>query len=165
MPVRQMQIANDSVQDRLVLRVATEANEEFRIFFTRRFLREVWPHLSHLLAGKIDATPAVDDRESSDNDDAASFEQAFKEDNPSYPLGANPLLASEASIEQAGDEMARLVLREGRERSFSLNLNPELLQALCAMLRAGAEQAKWDLDLNYESPSAIRAPAGKSLLH
>jgi len=164
MQIRQMQIANDSVQDRLVLRVATEANEEFRIFFTRRFLREVWPHLSRLLARQLEAAPAMGGGESPDND-AASFEQAFKEDNPSYPLGANPLLASEASFEQAGDEMARLVLREGRERTFSLNLNPELLQALCAMLRAGAEQAKWDLDLNYESPSAISAPTGKSLLH
>lgn len=164
MQIRQLQVATDSVQDRLVLRVATEANEEFRIFFTRRFLREVWPHLSRLLAGQIDAIPAAGQDESVSHE-PGSFEQPFKEDNPVYPLGAAPLLASEASFEQSGDDMARLILREGRERSFSLNLNAELLQALCAMLRAGSEQAKWDLGLNYETPAAIRPAAGKSLLH
>ncbi|MGE5470265.1 MAG: hypothetical protein ACM3X0_05650 [Bacteroidota bacterium] len=164
MQIRQLQVATDSVQDRLVLRVATEANEEFRVFFTRRFLREVWPHLSRLLARQLAAASAVGGEKTA-GDEPASFEQAFKEDHPFYPLGATPLLASEASFEQASDEMTRLILREGRERSFSLNLTAELLQALCSMLRAASEQAKWDLGLNYETPSATSPAPGKSLLH
>lgn len=161
MAVRQLQVANDSVQDRLILRVATDSNEEIRIFLTRRFLREIWPHLSRLLASQLAQAPA----DNTPEHEPASFEQPFKEDNPFYPLGSTPLLASEVTFEGTGNDLTRLILREGRERSFSLNLTGELLHALCSMLRAASEQAQWDLTLTYDSPAAIAAPPGKSLLH
>lgn len=163
MPVRQLQVASDSVQDRLILRIATDSNEEIRIFLTRRFLREIWPHLSRLLASQLAKATAPADSDA--EYEAASFEQPFKEDNPTYPLGATPLLASEMTFEGSADDFTRLILREGRERSFSLALTGELLQALCSMLRAASEQAKWDLGLNYESSSAVATTPGKSLLH
>jgi len=163
MSVRQLQIANDSVQDRLVLRIATDANEEIRIFLTRRFLREIWPHLSRLLTSQLAHGTAEGDDAS--EHEATGFEQAFREDNPIYPLGATPLLASEVTFEGSTEDFTRLIFREGRERSFSLDLTGELLQALCSMLRAASEQAKWDLGLNYESASAVATMPGKSLLH
>lgn len=163
MSVRQLQIANDSIQDRLILRVATNNNEEIRVFITRRFLREIWPHLTRMLVCHL-ATPDVP-AEALATPEPATFGQAFKEDNPTYPLGSTPLLASEVTFEGKGEEITRLIFREGRERSFALALNGELLQALCAMLRAASEQAEWNIDLNYETPSTIAAAPGKSLLH
>lgn len=163
MAVRQLQVANDSVQDRLILRIATDSNEEIRIFLTRRFLREVWPHLSRMLGSQL--AHATTASAGAPDHEPASFEQPFKEDNPTYPLGSTPLLASEVTFEGTGNDLTRLILREGRERSFSLNLTGELLQALCSMLRAASEQAKWDLALNYESASVIATTPGKSLLH
>ena len=164
MQLRQLQVANDSVQDRLVLRVATANNEEFRVYLTRRFLREIWPHLSNMLAGHLKAAQLAS-APPRPPEEAPTFEQPFKEDNPNYPLGSTPLLASEAVLEAAGDGAARLTLREGRERSLNLNLNSELLQALCAMLRAANTQAGWDLVLEYGTPPAIAGTPVKSLLH
>jgi hypothetical protein len=46
------------VQGRLALRIATEANEEFRIHFTRSFLRELLPHLTAMPAGHLGASSA-----------------------------------------------------------------------------------------------------------
>jgi len=57
MQIRQIQVAGDALQDRLVLRIGTGADEEIRVFFTRRFLRELWPHLTAMLAGHLDARP------------------------------------------------------------------------------------------------------------
>jgi len=169
MSVRQLQIANDSVQDRLVLRIATDDNEEIRVFLTRRFLREIWPHLSRMLGHQLNQQTAAPARESDGDGDegheASSFEQPFKEDDPVFPLGAKPMLASEATFESGEDGLSRMILREGRERYFSLNLNNELLQALCSMLRAASEQAKWDLGLSYDAPATLTTPPGKSLLH
>ena len=51
--IHQLQIAFDAVQDRLVLRVATTANEEIRAHLTRRFVREIWPHLMRVLNGHL----------------------------------------------------------------------------------------------------------------
>lgn len=168
MQIHQLQVANDSVQDRLLLRVGTGSNEEIRVHFTRRFLRELWPGLTTMLAGHLQARPTLSKPAADGQAAPASFDQPFRADNPIYPLGSNPLLASEAVLEPAGDGQARLTLREGRERSFNLNLNAELLQALCAMLRAASEQARWDLPLDYGPPATVAptAPATpKKLLH
>lgn len=58
MRISQLQVANDSVQDRLALQIATEANDEFRLHFTRRFLRELLPHLTAMPAGYLGASAA-----------------------------------------------------------------------------------------------------------
>jgi hypothetical protein len=168
MQVRQLQVAHDSVQDRLVLRIGTQANEEIRVFITRRFLRELWPHLATTLSGA--AAPAKPSPAPAEDAPAATFAEPFREDNPTYPLGSNPLLAAEATLEAAGEGSWRLILREMRERGVTLNLNGELLQALCSMLRATAGQAGWDLALDYaggapKPPPATPAPQGNKLLH
>jgi len=169
MQIRQIQVVSDIVQDRLVLRVATSGNEEFRVFLTRRFLRELWPHLTAMLNGHLKAT-ARPAETPLPGGEPPSFEQAFREENPIYPLGATPLLASEAKLDTAGDGQVNLLLREGRERSLNLNLNADLMQALCAMLRAASEKAAWNLALDYSPPSAdeprLNPPASKpGLLH
>lgn len=168
MQINQLQVATDNVQDRLLLRVATQDNEEYRIFFTRRFLRELWPHFTTMLAGHLKLHTIMPPEPDAAINDQSIFAQAFHESNPSYPLGSNPLLVSEATLEPAGDGLARLVLREGRERSFDLDLSAEMLQALCSMLRAASEQAQWNIALdtrNMESPTIMTHASGTPLLH
>lgn len=164
MPIRQLQVANDSVEDRLVLRVGTENNEEFRIFFTRCFLREIWPHLTAMLGGHL-ASSLPSKEIGTPTGEPSSFELPFIDDNPYYPLGAVPLLATEAVLEASEEGQARLTLREGRERSYSMAVNSQLLQALCAMLRAAAEQAQWDLTLNYDTPTQVINAPFSAFLH
>ncbi|MCG2578127.1 hypothetical protein LZ012_14120 [Dechloromonas sp. XY25] len=165
MQVRQLQIAHDALQDRLVLRVATQADEEFRVWLTRRFLRELWPHLAKLLAHSNSSAPLAADIEAMPA--PASFEQPFQDDKATYPLGSNPLLTSEIKVDTLSDGGYHLTFREGRERSFELGLTPDLLQAFCAMLRAGAEQAQWGLALDYAAPDpvALRPGHPHSRLH
>jgi hypothetical protein len=158
MQIRQLQVACDAVQDRLTLRVATQANEEYRVWFTRRFLRELWPHLVGMLSGHLAARPQSPAEKPAASAPSSSFEQPFKEDNPLFPLGSTPLLASEANLTAAGEGIARVIFREGRERSFTLNLNAELMQALCAMLRKSSEQLSWGLALDYAPAAPADVP-------
>jgi len=72
MQIRQLHIANDHLQDRLILRVAKQADEECRICLTRRFLRERWPHLAALLGKLTTRAPAMAEMEVAEQ---ASFEQ------------------------------------------------------------------------------------------
>ncbi|MDD2743308.1 MAG: hypothetical protein PHV02_13630 [Rhodocyclaceae bacterium] len=168
MQISQLQVANDSIQDRLVLRIATQSNEEIRVYITRRFLRELWPYLATMLSGHLASQPSFPNAGHAGSENPTTFDQPFREKNPIFPLGSNPLLASEATLESAGEGQARLILREGRERNCNLNLNAELLQALCAMLRAASEQANWNIALDYKvtrSPMMSNTTAGKRLLH
>lgn len=160
MQIRQLQIACDLIQDRLLLRISTENDEEYRIWLTRRFLRELWPHLAKLAGNQGTATPLIIDQPA---DNTATLDQVFSDENATYPLGSTPLLSSEVKCDTLGDGTFNLTFREGRERSFQLGLNAELLQTLCAMLHAGAEQAQWNLGLDYPS-TTTRATPSKSQL-
>jgi hypothetical protein len=155
MQIRQLQVACDQMQDRLLLRISTQEDEEYRIWLTRRFLRELWPHLSRL-AGSQATTPIVGEIPA---DDAANFDQPFSEENATFPLGSIPLLSSELKVDTLSDGTFNLSFREGRERSFQLAMNVELLQTLCAMLRAGAEHAQWNLALDGAPVPASVTPA------
>ena len=112
MPVRQIQVANDSVEDRLILRIGTSNNEEIRVFFTRRFLRDLWPHMAAMLTGHLAATHFAPNDDSTEESfaEVASFDLAFQDDNPSFPLGANPLLATAAILEANGAGAANSLL-------------------------------------------------------
>lgn len=145
MQIRQLQVACDQVQDRLLLRISSQEDEEYRIWLTRRFLRELWPHLSRLAGKQAVATPIVGEVPA---DETVNFDQAFSEENATFPLGSTPLLSSELKVDTLSDGTFNLIFREGRERSFQLAMNVELLQTLCTMLRAGAEHAQWNLALD-----------------
>lgn len=176
MQITQIQVVGDTLQDRLLMRIATASHEEIRVHLTRRFVRELWPHLVTLLADHL-STPAASEPASAENLKAAApstaYDEPYRNDNPTYPLGSTPLLASEAVLEATGPGKARMILREARERAFTLALNAELLQGLCAMLRSAATKSGWDLALDYSGPpaGAPRTPAGtlpkptKILLH
>ncbi|MBL8449273.1 MAG: hypothetical protein JNM32_05040 [Dechloromonas sp.] len=163
MQIKQIQVAADPVQDRLLLRIGTNTQEEVRVFVTRRLLRDLWPRLMNVLAGHLDR-PAP----TSGGAPTGAFGDPYRLDNPSLPLGAQPLLPGEAKVEPHGPGRCLLTLKEPRERSFSLALDADLLHALCAMLRAGAENAQWDLELPYGEPlrtSTENRSAANKLLH
>ncbi len=174
MQLRQIQVAHDTVQDRLILRVATQANEEFRIFLTRRFLRKLWPRLVDMVATPL-IVPAMDSNpEAADSSANATFDEPFRDADSTFPLGSTPLLASECQLTKHSDGALHLTFREARERSFNLVLDAGLLQALCAMLRAAVDKASWDLTLDYGStvpatetpvPPLTGGPEKHGLLH
>ncbi|MDP2881904.1 MAG: hypothetical protein Q8N89_10010 [Azonexus sp.] len=156
MQIRQLQVACDQVQDRLLLRISTQDDEEYRIWLTRRFLRELWPHLARLTGKEAAAMPVVSEIPVGE---AVDFEQPFSDENATYPLGSTPLLSSELKVDTLSDGTFNLTFREGRERSFQVAMNVELLQTLCAMLRAGAEHAQWSLPLDDAPVPTSATPA------
>ena len=151
MQIRQLPLANDQHQARLLLRIATQANEEIRIWITRRFLRNIWPHLAERVDTKPLPPQADDDKPRAKPENTTSFEQPFREDNAVYPLGMTPMLASELSYEPLKEGGLKLTFREGRERRISFHFTPDLIEAMLSMLRAGAEKLKWDLTLDYSA--------------
>ena len=160
MSIHQLQVSFDAIQDRLVLRVSTTASEEIRAHLTRRFVREIWPHLTRVLSGHLGGTaprgegPAADQTRKSDG----TFSEPFKDDKLTRPLGSTPLLVAECQIEAPAAGRCRLTLREPRERSLVLELDRSLMEIFCSMLRAAATAADWGLSLEYDAQPATPAP-------
>lgn len=155
MSIHQLQVAFDAVQDRLVLRVSTTASEEIRAHLTRRFVREIWPHLMQVLGSHLGGTLATEESGTGEQARASdgSFSEPFKEDKLTRPLGSTPLLVAECQIEVPAAGRCRLILREPRERSLTLELDKHLMQVFCSMLRAAVNVADWGLPLDYEAPA------------
>lgn len=161
--IRQIQVAYDQLQDRLLVRIATPADEEYRVWISRRFLLRLWPHLAKLLGA-----PTMPVAASGPPAEPGSFEQPFRDEQATYPLGLSPLLASEIKLDALTDGGQRVTFREGRERTFQVALTPELLQAFCTMLRAAADTADWNLTLDYAADMPLPqlpAAVGPSRLH
>lgn len=168
MQIQQLQVAADPIQDRLLLRISTSSHDEVRVFLTRRFVRELWPHLVGMLFGHLGARRIKLEMKEADPDgDDRDYAPPGTNGNASYPLGSMPLLAAEAKVEAGGDGLCKLTVRELKERSFTMMLNADLLQAFCSMLRATSEQSKWDLPLDYgeSAPAAGIKTAAKARLH
>jgi hypothetical protein len=170
MQIRQIQVANNALEDRLHIRIATQNNEEIGVFITRRFLRELWPYLMTILLDRFSAAQTTMAGETSQaKGSSPSFDQAFNNENPLFPLGERPLLASEVNLEMSGSNTVKLTFREGLERNISLSLDSDLMHAFCSMLRSSSVQAGWDLRLDYvkERPSTpIPMPStSRGMLH
>lgn len=170
MSLRQMQVSVDQYQDRLILRFSVGETDEYRAFVTRRLLRDLWPILMSGLGSEAAPEPMDKAQASQPPQD---FSQDFNNPDATYPLGAKPLLVGEASLQAAPNHQYSLVLKEPRERSFSVTLDRNILHTLCAMLKAAAEGAQWDLPLAFVSaktaahsadPVAMPVPP-KALLH
>jgi len=154
MSIHQLQVAYETLPDRLLLRVSTRAGEEYLAYLTRRFMRQLWPTLAPLAK----AEPARADTAAPRS--PGRFDQAYEPPaNLSHPLGREPLLVGEARIDRDPSGQVVLILREHRQRSMSLTLNDALVQALCAMLRAGVSAADWNLDLDGTAAGAPAATA------
>ena len=168
--IRQIQVAHNAIEDRLLIRIATQNSEEIGVFITRRFLRELWPFLVTILLDHLsNATPVLASNQPKNSPSGASFDEDFSNENPKFPLGEKPLLATEVNIELAGQNAVKITFREAQQRNISLNLDSDLMHALCSMLRSTSEQAGWDFQLDYvkQKPTAAiqSAPAIRRMLH
>lgn len=170
MSLRQMQVSVDHYQDRLVIRISVGETDEYRAFITRRLLRDLWPILMSGLGNEA----VVETVQKPETDQPAQdFSQDFTNPNATFPLGSKPLLVGEATLQAAPNNTYSLILREPRERNFTITLDRSLLHTLCAMLKAGAEGAQWDLSLEFVSAKPLISPAEpvsipvppKALLH
>src|SRR5574343_769635 len=114
MQLRQLQVGTDSIQDRLLLRFSTAQNEEFRVWLTRRFLRQIWSSMLQMSErlGPLPSSIQNGGDETGLPSGTGTFEPNFIEEDPIYPLGRIPVLASEAKLDLLDKRNFRLTLSE-----------------------------------------------------
>ena len=153
MSIHQLQIAFDAVQDRLVLRVATTANEEIRAHLTRRFVREIWPHLMRVLNGHLGGAMPSSRGPAADQARGTTAPSASPSGRQAHPP-AGQLAAVGGRMPDRGAKRGPLPPRtaRARERSLVLDLDKNLTEVFCSMLRAAVKVADWDLTLDYDAP-------------
>lgn len=158
MNIHQLSVHHDERQDRLLLRLNTQDQQEFRFWLTRRLTQRLLPAIEQSTVRLEAAQPgvAVTDAPSQQlltelKRDAflqkADFATPFENRATQWPLGAEPMLITDAhlSIKPGGAlEMAfEDKSNPAQARSCQLHLQVSLVHGMLHLIRQASEKAEW----------------------
>jgi len=166
MSIKQLNASYLSEEDRVVLRITTKDDNEYRLLLTRAMLRNMLGLVRQLQLAK-----AVRKHPSPLAADIAEFNQhvqlshaKFTEFEPAsqLPLGDQPLMVRKAAINNhQGQDVLELNLPG---KLLKLPLNDELSAQLGVVLQSIADRAQWDLPLAINQSGSEEASSSSGLL-
>lgn len=149
----QIQISFVAGEDRLLLRVSTQNQEEFRCWLTRRFVKAIRPALAQAMA----ANPRIQNQadplakqellrfEHEVARHTSDFATPYKGVARALPLGAAPVLLTRGQLKpQSGGDIT-LTLAPDQGGGIDLALNPTLLHSLVVLLDQTLQATDWNL--------------------
>lgn len=174
MKIHQMQIHRDELEDRLLLRVSTTDNSEFRFWLTRRFVKQLWALLLKMLEWdravqqQLDAgmKQTVLEIQHEGYAQQGDFSKGYEEGARNMPLGATPILLSKGKGTRRDDGLQVLSLQPEQGQGLDMTLDTRLLHIFAKLLRDAAVHPDWELNLPLGEPpgepvQATAAPARK----
>jgi hypothetical protein len=171
MALHQIQIRYDPVEDRLLLRVSTTADEEFRFWMTRRFVDGLWGILVRMLEWD-EAVRRQFDQETRRNvleiqhegyAQQGDFTKAFECARRRLPLGEAPVLLGQAKGKKAGEGLHLISLHPQQGQGIDLTLDTKLLHIFVRLLREAVTKAAWGMDLTLYKGGAQPVPAAEAV--
>jgi len=172
MVIHQLQVSYVQAQDRLLVRLNTRADQELRLWLTRRMVKNLF---IYLLQASDAPTSPLSSPESHDGGDGralakfrrqdalqrADFQTPFKAQPSALPIGEEPLLATTIRIATLDVGSLRIRFEEQLEgsqgsRSFEVTLDPPLLHGFMHLLELALHEADWGMALrqNPDAPAA-----------
>lgn len=173
--LEQFSASYDAAQDRLLLRIRSSDDAEFRFWITRRYLALLWPLLMKM-ADDFSARKTTDPLTRSTLAELAHGEAVNKADFGSayrdgslYPLGEEPILLGRVTVKPLQGNTQTLILLPQEGQGINLDLDEKLVHVLARLLQQAAVAAEWALSLDI-SPGAGATPeplhaGGPRLLH
>ena len=168
MAIHQIHIRYDRPEDRLLLRLSTTDNCEFRFWLTRRFTKRLWKMLVQMLqwdeAVRQQLDPAsrraVLDFQHTGYSQQGDFTREFEEGTPDAPrrflLGEAPVMLAKAHGKKRVDGLQVLTLQPLQGQGIDATLDTRLLHMFARLLRQHVAATDWDLNLAlYEGSPEI----------
>ena len=171
MIIHQLQATYQAQQDRILLRLNTTTNEEFRLWLTRRMLLSFLPQLMKVTSDMTSKQPQLASHDSA-NPQAlahfkkqeavalADFDTPFKAEVMTLPIGSEPLLASTVHMIPINNEQLTLGFEEPAQgdaaaRNFSVTMDSQVFHSLLHLLETVLKHADWGLALTATPESEI----------
>jgi hypothetical protein len=158
MSIHQLSVHHDERQDRLLLRLNTQDQKEFRFWLTRRLTIRLLPVVQQTAARLEAAQPGVAATDSRSQSllsefkreaflEKADFGTPYDHQARQWPLGPEPMLITDAHLSiQAGGSL-EISFEEksvgSQSRSCQLNLQIDLVHGLVHLLEQACDKAQW----------------------
>jgi hypothetical protein len=160
------------VQDRILFRVSTRDKHEYRVWMTRRLVKKLWGVAVRSFEAepevKAQAQPhvrnAVLSMKHQQAVQSSDFSRKHEVDTKPAPEMNEPLLATGVKISRTEQGGVQVVFLTVEGRAVNLNLNEEMLHALCHILQGAADRAGWDLQLSVGDAGVVMR-ADANVLH
>jgi len=173
--LEQFNASYDATQDRLLLRIRSSDDAEFRFWITRRYLALLWPPLMKM-ADDFSARKSADPLTRNTLAELAHGEAVGKADFASryqggllFPLGEDPVLLARITVQPLRGDTQTLTLLPQQGQGINLDLDEKLVHVLARLLQQAAVAAEWGLTLDVgAAPGAVLEPlkaAKPRLLH
>jgi hypothetical protein len=159
-PIEQFQINYEALQDRLVFKLITKDQSEYRLWLTRRIVKSLWSVFMQVL-DKHEHLQSTADQDKNKIEQQFEKEQKTKQEPfakeaskyainmKKTPFGEIPLLVSKITVKMGKNGIPVLGLYPDSGQGFNLPLNGSILHAMLKLLREGANRGEWDLELEY----------------
>jgi hypothetical protein len=149
--LRQLNVSYISAEDRLLLKVSTSEDEEYRVWCTRRFTRLLMDRLEETFQSEMPSSAAVPEparaevarMQHQQSVTEQSFEQPYQAEPSGYPLGEDGLLVTSLKYGPQADKTVQLFLGNNEGVGITLNLNEHLEHQLYELFARAAEKADW----------------------
>jgi len=159
-----MQMLYNPEEDRILFRVNSTDQKEFRFWVTRRFTLLLLQVLSNHLAadpdislqGTREAKQAVMEFKKEKAMKDADFKRPFQEEEVEYPLGKETLLAFKITSNMIGDNL-QLGIHPKDAQGINMVINRDINTTLTQLLLGAAKKAGWNLALT-KKPAAAAKP-------
>ena len=158
MNIHQLSVNHDERQDRLLLHLHTQDQQEFRFWLTRRMTLRLVPAIEQS-AVRLEATQpgvAATDVPSQNlltelKRDAflkkADFSTPFESRATQWPLGAEPLLITDAHLTIKPSGALEISFEDksdpAQARACQLNLQVSLVHGMVHLIQQASEKAEW----------------------
>lgn len=159
--LQQFNASYNPMHDRVLLRLRTSDNAEYRFWITRRFMSLLWPILMKMADGfsarKSDdplARSTLAEMAHGDAVGQADFSTQYQ-DGDSFPLGAEPVLLAKISVKPMGASSQTVVLLPQDGQGINLDLDEKLVHILARLLQQAAVAAEWGLKLDISPESSV----------
>jgi len=169
MQIHQMQLTFDPEQDRLLLRLSTRDQAEFRFWLTRRCVRILWRALLRMLEqdralqGQFDPDTRreVLGMQHEGFVQQGNFSQSFANGARSLPLGEAPVLVTQFKTGRKPDGAQLLSLHPTQGKGIDIALDTRLLHILCKLVQEAVGKAEWDLALKLVQEAPPPGPEAR----
>jgi len=173
MNIHQFNMQFNPEEDRILFRLNTIHKEEFRFFFTRRFIKLLWSVLIQMLEHEYKirepekAYMARDlaefEHESIISD--ANFHKEYSEKSETFPIGKEFVLLTGIKVKQ-GPQGNILCLFGFNGKGIEFQVDNRFLHVFCELLKNVINKADWELDFIFGEKREDQAkPVTNRVLH
>ncbi len=162
--MKQITVEFVRAEDRLLLKINTVALVEFRLWLTRRVVRALWEALFHAIESQpamgadlpAKVKQAVMAMRHQEAVGAGNFSGKHNPGTTPHPLtGERPLLVVGVECAPWRGTSTTLTFNTDGARNVNLNIDENILHALCHLLIKATFAADWGLELNIGDAAAF----------